>query len=89
MEVNKVWSFAANSGVEQVDVENGSGKWPKDVTVTVILYKTVNGEKSEEDSVDLKYDKTSHTFTGLPLYEGMNAVTYSVAGSSSALFGAS
>ena len=66
--VDKAWLFADNSNT-----------WPADVTVVVNLMKQIGtGNKEVAATVTLDSSKTSHDFTNLPKYKGMNEIVYTV-----------
>ena len=76
LKVNKVWVFAEDSNIAQVD--GTDGKWPKDGVVYVALYRTIDNVETEVDHIELTSSHTSHEFTNLPAHVGGKLATYTV-----------
>ena len=76
LKVNKVWVFAEDSNIAQVD--GTDGKWPKDGVVYVALYRTIDNVETEVDHIELTSFHTSHEFTNLPVHVGGKLATYTV-----------
>lgn len=70
--VNAVFEYFGNT-------TPASSTFKRPTSVKVILYKVVDGQRTQIDTVDLKGNNWSHTFTNLPETENGKAVTYEVA----------
>ena len=70
--VNAVFEYFGNTN-------EASSTFKRPTSVKVILYKVVDGQRTQIDTVDLTGDNWSHTFTDLPETENGKAVTYEVA----------